>query len=47
LQTTYKKTLPVSQEMTATIEIITEDMRLLERIILPLKKLWKENIIGQ
>jgi len=42
LLTTYNKTLPVSQGMTANIEIITEDMRLIERFILPLKRLWKE-----
>ncbi|MDR1730314.1 MAG: HlyD family secretion protein [Prevotellaceae bacterium] len=39
LRTTYKKTLPFSQEMTANVEIITEDLRLLERIFLPVKKL--------
>jgi len=44
LQTTYKKDLPFSQEMTANIEIITEDMRLIERFILPLKRIWKERI---
>ncbi len=44
LLTTYKKELPFSQEMTANIEIITEDMRLIERFVLPLKKLWKERI---
>jgi len=30
--------------MTANIEIITEDMRLIERFILPLKRLWKERL---
>ena len=44
LLTSYKKTLPFSQEMTANIEIITEDMRLIERFILPLKKIWKESM---
>jgi HlyD family secretion protein len=44
LLTTYKKTLPFSQEMTANAEIITEDMRLIERFVLPLKKLWKERL---
>ena len=44
LLTTYKKELPFSQEMTANIEIITEDMRLIERFVLPLKRLWKERI---
>jgi len=37
--TSYKKTLPFSQEMSANAEIITEDLRLLERIFLPVKKL--------
>jgi len=44
LLTTYKKNLSFSQEMTANIEIITEDMQLLERFILPLKRIWKERI---
>lgn len=39
LLTTYKKTLPFSQEMTANVEIITEDLRLLERVFLPIKRL--------
>lgn len=42
LLTTYKKILPFSQEMTANVEIITEDMRLIERFVLPLKRIWKE-----
>ena len=44
LLTTYKKELPFSQEMTANIDIITENLRLLERFILPLKRIWKERI---
>jgi len=44
LLTTYNKKLPFSQEMTANIEIITEDMRLIERFILPLKRIWKESM---
>jgi len=39
LLTTYKKTLPFSQEMTANVDIITEDLRLLERIFLPVRRL--------
>ena len=42
LTTSYKKELPFTQEMTANIEIITEDLRLLERFFLPLKKIFKE-----
>jgi HlyD family secretion protein len=45
LLTTYKKQLPFSQEMTANIEVITEDMRLIERFVLPLKRIWTERII--
>ena len=44
LMTTYKKELPFSQEMTANIEVITEDIRLLERFLFPLKKIFKENL---
>ncbi len=42
LMTTYGKELPFHQEMHATAEIITEDLRLLERLFLPLKKVFKE-----
>ncbi|MBN2729130.1 MAG: HlyD family efflux transporter periplasmic adaptor subunit [Bacteroidales bacterium] len=41
LFTSYKKKLPFSQEMSAKIEIITDDLRLIERILLPLKQLLK------
>ena len=44
LLTTYKKTLPFSQGMTANIEIISENMRLMERFILPLKFMWRKNV---
>lgn len=42
LITNYKKTLPASQEMQATAEIVTEDLRLIERLFMPLKKILKE-----
>jgi HlyD family secretion protein len=42
LMTTYGKTLPFTQEMHATAEIITEDLRLLERLMMPLKKIFSE-----
>jgi HlyD family secretion protein len=42
LLTNYNKTLPFSQEMTGNAEIITEDMRLLERLIGPVYALIKE-----
>ncbi len=44
LMTTYKKELPFSQEMNANAEIITEDLRLLERFLLPIKKIFKEHL---
>jgi HlyD family secretion protein len=44
LVTTYGKTLPLTQEMTANADIITEDMRLLERLVQPLKKIIKNNM---
>ena len=39
LNTNYKKQLHFDQEMTGTAEIITEDMRLLERTLSPLRSL--------
>lgn len=42
LMTNYKRKLPVSQEMQATAEIVTEDLRLIERFFLPVKKVVKE-----
>lgn len=44
LQTNYGHTLPVLQEMPATAEIITDDLRLIERFIQPVKRIWKEGI---
>jgi len=40
----YGKTLGFSQEMTGTAEIITDDVRLLERLFNPLKFIWKNNL---
>ena len=42
LMTTYGSELPFYQEMYATAEIITEDLRLLERFFMPLKKIFRE-----
>lgn len=39
LRTNYDKDLPMSRELKGTAEIITEDMRLIERLLAPLKKL--------
>lgn len=42
LTTNYDIYLPVAQEMKATAEIVTEDLRLIERFFQPLKKILKE-----
>jgi HlyD family secretion protein len=44
LTTNYGKTLPVSYEMKASAEIVTEDLRLIERFFLPLKRILKEGL---
>ena len=44
LTTTYKKELPWLPNMQGQAEIITEDISLLERFILPIKKILKESI---
>ena len=44
LTTFYDRVLEFSQEMQGTGEIITEDLRLLERIIYPVKYLFEKNI---
>lgn len=44
LTTNYGKTLPVSHEMTATAEIVTDDLRLIERFFMPLKKVFREGL---
>jgi multidrug resistance efflux pump len=44
LKTTYKKTLPFMAEMSGEADIITDDMNLIERFFMPLRKLWKESI---
>ena len=40
----YGKQLKFSQEMTGTADIITDDIRLLERFLNPLKSIWRNNI---
>lgn len=40
----YGKKLQFSQNMTGTAEIITDDVRLLERFLNPIMSLWKRNI---
>jgi HlyD family secretion protein len=44
LITTYKKELPYLPNMQGQADIITEDISLLERFILPVKKILKESI---
>lgn len=44
LTTNYGITLPASQEMTASAEIVTEELRLIERLIMPVKKVMKEGL---
>lgn len=47
LKTTYKKELPYLPSMEATADIITEDISLLQRFIMPLRKIWKEGMDSQ
>ena len=42
LTTNYRKTLPVTHEMKASAEIVTEDLRLIERFFMPLKRILNE-----
>ena len=44
LITTYKKELPYLSDMQGQADIITEDISLLERFFLPMKKILKESI---
>ena len=44
LITTYKKELPYLSDMQGQADIITEDISFLERLVLPLKKILRENI---
>jgi HlyD family secretion protein len=44
LTTNYNKSIPFSQNMTGTAEIITDDVRLLERFLNPLRSIWRESV---
>lgn len=44
LKTSYNKELPYLPEMQAQADIITEDISLLERFFMPLRKIWTEGI---
>lgn len=39
LYTTYRKTLPTSHDMSATAKIVTDDTRLIERLVFPIRKM--------
>lgn len=41
METNYDRTLPLSRQMMGTADIITEDLRLIERFLMPVKKLIK------
>lgn len=43
LETTYHKLIPFQQEMSGTAEIITQDLRLIERLLYQFKDLFKRN----
>jgi HlyD family secretion protein len=43
LITSYGKKLPLSQEMTANADIITDDLRLINQFLQPMKKIFKNN----
>jgi HlyD family secretion protein len=47
LMTTYHKELRFSQEMQAVAVIVTEDLRLIERLFMPIKKIFAENVDTQ
>jgi HlyD family secretion protein len=44
LTTSYGIKLPLSQEMTANADIITDDLRLIEQFLQPMKKIFKNNL---
>ena len=42
MQTNYGKTLPITQQMLGSADIITDDLRLLERLFMPVKKMMRD-----
>lgn len=44
LITTYNKTIPYLPEMQAQADIITDDLSILERLFMPIRKLWIDGI---
>lgn len=47
LETNYGYSLPVLREMPATAEIVTEELYLIERLVQPVRKIWKEGFQGE
>jgi HlyD family secretion protein len=47
LKTTYRKELKFAQEMQAVADIVTDDMRLIERLFMPIKKIFAESVRDQ
>ncbi|AEW86716.1 HlyD family efflux transporter periplasmic adaptor subunit [Flavobacterium columnare] len=43
MQTSYQKQIPFQQEMRGSAEIITEDLRLIERILYQFREIFKSN----
>jgi hypothetical protein len=41
MKTNYDRLLPISRQMLGTADIITEDLRLIERFFMPVKKMLK------
>lgn len=44
MKTNYDKVLPITQQMIGTADVITKDIRFIERIFMPLKKILKNQI---
>jgi len=44
MKTNYDRILPVSRQMIGTADIITEDLRLIERFFMPVKKILSERL---
>jgi HlyD family secretion protein len=44
LQTSYQKELPYLPSMQGQADIVTDDISLLERLVLPVKKILKESM---
>ena len=47
MTTNYGRTLPISRQMQGLADIITDDLRLIERFFMPVKKMLKNNLTGE